>query len=234
MHYVKLFPDSKIPVPDENRHRIISDDPAVHAEWKKARYNLGLLMAENHRVTLDFDVLECGREFYRKYRDLCTYIVTTTRGVHFRFFGHTQTRKIKVGNDDVGDIKGNGHVVEAGCRVKGKIYTLIRDGPLQPFPEHLFPIPEKEVKTYDQIDENDPVRRLMRARAWLKTRDGGEDGNGRGLRMMKTCRALFVKFQLTEDQVWPLILEHNEQKNRPPYTLKQLAHKLKDSQKGLT
>lgn len=230
---VRLFPNDKRPAPDEHNHRLISDDPFVHEQWRRAPYNLGLLLAENHLVVLDFDIVEWARKFYREHRELCTHIVRTPRGAHFRFFGHTKTRKIIENGEEVGDIKGNGHVVEEGNRVRGKLYSLLRDGPLQPFPEHLFPIPETEVKTYAEIDEEDPVRRLMRARAWMKNREGGEDGNGRGLRMIKTCRALFAKFRLTEDQVWPLILEFNERACRPPYNEKQLRHKIVDSQKGL-
>jgi hypothetical protein len=123
-------------------------------------------------------------------------------------------------------------VVWIGSQIRGKVYRLIRDGPpLQPFPEHLFPIDEKET-TQQPIDENDPVRRLIRARKWILKREGKEDGNGRGLQMIKTCRALRVQVGLTEDQMWPLILEFNE-RNFPHYTEKQLRHKIEDSKKGL-
>ena len=115
-------------------------------------------------------------------------------------------------------------------------YRWIAQGELPQFSdyEHLFPREQKRQEVnYQTIDETDPVRRLIRARAWMLLREGGEDGNGRGLRMIKTCRALFAKFGLTEDQVWPLILEFNERACVPPYTEKQLRHKIHDAQKGL-
>ena len=240
MKLIRLENDSKTPPLGKSWKRGISDDPEEHARWLAEGYNVGLPLEENGRVVLDFDGVnhiggrDLAREFCKKYRDLCTNIVETAAGnIHFHFSGKTKTRKILNENGkEIGDIKGNGYVVWVGSQIQGKFYRLLQEGPLQPFPEHLYPIIEKE-DNRQPIDENDPIRRLKRAMAWMKKREGGEDGNGRGLRMIKTCRALFKKFGLTEDQAMPLILEFNERACVPPYTDKELRHKLDDAKKGL-
>lgn len=225
MKLIRLAPNSKIPVKGESWKEGISDDPDEHAHWLAGGYNVGFPLEENGRVVVDYDRnIEAAREHYR--RTLCEVIVKTARGVHFHYSGQTKTRKF-----EDGDIKGNGYVVFPPSTVNGHQYQFIKRGELQPFPEHLFPIIEKEVKP--TITEDDPMRRLKRAMAWMKKREGGVDGSGRGLAMIKTCRALFQMFGLTEDQALPLILEFNERECKPPYTDKELRHKIEDSQKGL-
>lgn len=238
MKRIPLAAGSKKPLGGEDWHNRMSADPAEHQKWLDQGLNIGLPLKENNRVVLDWDGEEhkggrdLARAFYKQYSELCTFIVETAAGnIHFHFSGSTKTRKIYENGKEVGDIKGSGYVVWVGSVIKGKVYRIIREGPLQPFPEHLFPIPERSVQA-KHIDENDPVRRVLRARAWLKKRDVKEDGNGRGLQTIKTCRALFGMFGLTEEQVWPLMLEYNERCCVPPYTEKQLSHKILDAQKG--
>ncbi len=234
---IQLESDSKEPPKGRSWKRGISDDPVEHARWLAEGYHVGLPLEENNRSVLDFDGpnhengREYARQFYQRYRELCTFIVETAAGnIHFHFRGSTKTRKIYEAGKEIGDIKGNGYVVWIGSTIHKKAYRLIQGGELKPFPEHLFPIEKKE-DNRQPIDENDPVRRLIRAREWMKKREGKADGNGRGLQLIKTCRALFGMFGLTEDQVWPLILEFNE-RNVPPYSEKQLRHKVEDAQKG--
>ena len=232
IHLIPLSPGCKAPLAGESWKDRISSEPQQHRRWLDEGLNLGMPLEVNNRSVLDFDGVnhengrQLARAFYRKHPDLCTCIVETAAGnIHFHFEGSTKTRKIYKHGKEIGDIKGNGYVVWIGSSIRGKVYRLIKDGPLQPFPEHLFPIAEKRHSGLARIDEDDPVRRIMRAREWMKKREGKEDGNGRGLQMIKTCRALFQMFGLTEEQVWPLILEFNE-RCVPPYTEKQLRHKM--------
>ena len=243
MKLIPLAHGSKSPLAGEDWHDRISDDPAEHARWLAEGFNVGCPLEENGRSVLDFDGedhiggRELAREFYEKYSQLCTCIVETSAGnIHFHFQGKTKTRKLlNESGKEIGDIKGNGYVLWEGSRIKGKVYRILRDGPLPPVSEldKIYLIIEKE-NNRPAIDEDDPMRRLKRAMAWMKKREGGEDGSGRGLRMIKTCRALFKMFGLTEDQALPLILEFNERACVPPYTEKQLRHKIEDAQKGLT
>ena len=199
------------------------------------------MMKENKRVVLDFDGLEhkggkeLAREFYKKYRELCTgpIVETPSEGIHIHMSGETETRKIlDAQGREIGDVKASGYVKWIGT-VRGKAYRLLQDGPLQPFSkiEHLFSIPEKKEDSRQAIDEDDPVRRLIRAREWMKKREGKEDGNGRGLQMIKTCRALFGKFGLSKPAVWPLILEYNE-RCKLGYTVEDIRHKIEDAFRG--
>lgn len=203
--------------------------PRRKGPWKLSteppQGNIGLTL--EGRSVVDFDDKEAGRQFYREHPELCTVIVETRRGAHFHFTGETKGRKF-----ESGDIKSGptSYVVMPPSVVDGWEYRFVREGELLPFPEELFPIVEKTREVTQNLI-SDPMQNLKRAMAWMKKREGGEDGNGRGLRMIKTCRALFEKFGLTEDQALPLILEFNERECKPPYTDKELKHKIRDSQK---
>ena len=247
---MNLFPlakNSKVPLPGHGSFSLITDDEEIHKKWLQDGFNLGMPLRENHRVVADFDGLNhengivYAREFYQRYKEIFgepphVIVRTPSNGIHFHFEGISKTRAILDQNGNkIGDVKASGYVLWIRSQVKGNVYRLIQDGALQPFPEELFPrkeVDEKvDVEKTRVVNERDPVRRIVRARAWMKHREGKEDGNGRGLQMIKTCRALFRMFELTEEQVWPLILEYNE-RCIPPYTLDQLKHKITDSQKG--
>ena len=236
-YLIRLIPNTKQPPRGPQQ---ISNDPAVHQEWLRDS-DLGLMLKESKRVVLDWDGYDhkggkdLARMFFKKFRELCTgpILETPSGGIHMHYSGETQTRKIlDAEGREIGDVKGSGYVKWIGT-FRGKAYRLLQDGPLQPFSkiEHLFPIPEKKEENRQAIDEHDPVRRLVRARAWMMKREGKEDGNGRGLQTIKTCRALFRKFLLTEAQVWPLMLDYND-RCKLGYTVEDLRHKIADAMKG--
>jgi hypothetical protein len=226
---IKLRPNSKVPAGDSWE---LGDEEQAR-QWINQGFNTGTMMKESGLVVADFDAKESGRQFYRKYKSLCSVICETRRGVHFYFSGESQTRGIYENDQKVGDVKASGYCVSVPSVVDGFHYRWIAQGILQPFPDELFPILQRTRNDLRQsIGEDDPVRRLIRAHAWMKQREGKEDGSGRGLQMIKTCRALFEKFGLTEDQVWGLILEYNE-RCIPPYSEALLRHKIEDSKKGM-
>lgn len=229
MNYLRLTPNAKTPdvLKGKSINSASTDDQSEVERWISQGFNIGLRLAGI--TVVDFDNKEAAREFWKKHRDLCTVTVETRRGLHAHFSGQTQGRKF-----DSGDIKTgpNSYVIIPPSVVDGWKYRHVTNGELLPFPAELFPIVESTRTALQAIDEDDPVRRVIRARAWLAKRDKKEDGNGRGLQTIKTCRALFRMFQLTEEQVWPLILEYNERCCIPPYSENQLRHKILDSQKG--
>ena len=178
---------------------------------------------------VDFDDKEAGRAFFREHQDLCTFIVETRRGVHFHFNEETKGRKFKYGDIKSGPTQ---YVVYPPSIVDGWTYKFVRQGELLDFPESLFPIAETRTEVA-AVMEDDPVHRVIRARAWMLKRETKEQGSGRGLQTIKTFRAFFAKFGLTEEQVWPLALEYNERFCVPLYTEQKLRHKISDAQKGL-
>lgn len=114
--------------------------PREEGPWKLhkdlPKGNVGKIL--KGETLVDFDNgLDSAREFYKSCPDLCTVISRTRRGIHFFFKGETQTRKFAHG-----DIKSGEHAyaVIPPSVVDGHEYRWIRQGELQPFPEHLFPI----------------------------------------------------------------------------------------------
>lgn len=130
--YLKLVPNSKGPVAGPWQFS--------EAPWKG--FNNGLTLKD--RTVVDFDVIEQAREFWKRYRDLCTCIVRTPGrpGIHFHFRGETRARKFEHGDLKSGP---NSYVVVPPSRTDAGTYLWISQGELLPFPEELFPAKQKEV-----------------------------------------------------------------------------------------
>ena len=231
--YVKLLKLDKGPVAGPWQ---TTTEPS---EFLRDGFNVGLRLRRLTAVDIDAGK-EFARKFYMDHKEIISTIIETYRGCHFLFSGETKQRALMINGKKFGDIKSgeNSYLVSPPSVVRqidGTCwkYRQVQAGILQSVShiDTLFPIERKEISKSLTIDESDPVRRVIRARAWVMKREKKEDGNGRGLQTIKTCRALFTYFGLSEDQVWPLILEYNERCCIPPYSEKQLRHKIKDSQK---
>ena len=224
MKLIPLAHNSKSPLKGDDWHNRISDDPDEHAHWSAQGYNRGMPLEENNRSVIDFDDKEAGREFYRKHKELCTVMVETRRGVHFHFAGKTATRKF-----EHGDIKGNGYVMWVGSQVNGWIYRLIETGPLQPFPEHLFPIERKEV---NREAEPDGVLRVRRAEEYGKQVFAIAGSNGHNTTFRLVC--FYRDIGLTEGEAYLVLERWNETNTDPKWTPKEMTHKVKSAyrQKG--
>ncbi len=223
MKLIPLAENSKSPLAGEDWHNRISDDPAEHARWLAEGLNVGLPL--DGRSVVDFDDKDAAREFYRKHKELCTVMVETRRGVHFHFAGSTKTRKF-----EYGDIKGNGYVVYPPSQVRGWIYRLIETGPLQPFPEHLFPIVEKEVTQREK--EPDGLLRVRRAEEYGKLVFAVSGSGGHNTTFRFVC---FMRdIGLTDGEVLLVLREWNKTNATPPWTEKELSHKIRSAfkQKG--
>ena len=215
MKLVPLARGSKAPdcKKGQDWHDLITDDPVEIDRWKERGLNLGLPLFENQRSVIDFDGTdtidgrEAARDFYRRHKPLCTVITESRRGIHFHFSGETKTRKF-----ELGDIKGNGYVVYPESVVSDFRYRLIELGELQPFPEHLFPIEQKQTATRKEI---------RNVAAYIKKIHSiqGENGSAALIRTIARCR----DNGLTEAEATILILEWNETNAVPPWPHDQLA-----------
>jgi hypothetical protein len=201
----------------------------VRGDWQLSPelwegFNNGLTLKD--RTVVDFDVLEEARNFWRRYRDLCTYAVRSIRGVHFHFEGETQARKFAHG-----DIKSGEHayVVIPPSIVAGVEYKYICQGELQEFPEDLFPKIEKEIH-HEVIEETDVLRRITRARLWLATVDPAVSGQNGHKTFFRACAKMFQMFDLSISEAYPLILEYNE-RCLPSFSEAEVLHKLSDAAK---
>lgn len=134
MFLTPLIHGTKIPLAGGSWKDRMSANPLEHAIWLEQGFNVAMPVAENGRVVVDYDRKDAARAFWKKFRDLCTVVVETRRGVHFHFSGSTATRKF-----EHGDVKGNGFVLMPPSVVAGHKYVFVRQGDLHPFPEHLFP-----------------------------------------------------------------------------------------------
>lgn len=154
--------------------------PAERGPWRLTDElpdgNVGLTLED--RTVLDFDNKQEGRNFYQLHSERCTVIVETRRGVHFHFAGETQARKFQHG-----DIKSGPHayVVIPPSIVGGWHYRWVREGELQPFPVHLFPLEQKREVIKKQIKD---------ARAYIAKIESiqGQSGSAGLVRAAARCR----------------------------------------------
>ena len=172
---------------------LASSDPAVHAEWIDRRWNLGLLLLG--LVVIDIDAgKDFAREFWKKHvkENLWNVAVETYRGIHLIFTGETQSGKLVIDGQTVGDKKAgkNSYVVTPPSQVlqeNGTLweYRYIRGyewkDPL-PFPGYLFP----EVERTRTITR----KKIRSLDAYLATVESKQGSNGSAglVRAAAVCR----------------------------------------------
>lgn len=181
MRLIPLAHDSKQPLAGADWHARISDDPEVQKRWLSEGLNVGLPVAENGRVVVDFDDRSAGQEFMRKHPELCTVIVETRRGIHLYFSGATKTRKFPHG-----DIKGNGYVVAPPSKVGGFQYRFVRSGELQPFPDAMFP-PMEATRNGVSAVTRGAIKNVDAYLARIESRQG-QNGSAGLMRAAYVCR----------------------------------------------
>jgi hypothetical protein len=158
------MPNEKRPLEGRRVEDTVTDDPHEIRRLRELGYGLGLLLSENNLSVADFDDKDAGRVFWRDHykEGIIQAASETRRGAHLIFSGRTKTRKF-----EHGDIKGNGHIVIPDTVIDGWRYRWIlelRTLDLAPFPEHLFPVPQKKEVKPEEC--NDSFRRIIRARAY--------------------------------------------------------------------
>lgn len=78
---------------------------------------------------------------------------------------------------------------------------------------------------------DDPSEAVTRARAYLRHVEGAVSGQYGHNRCFRAACILVQKFGLGFDQAWPLLHEWNRDKNLPPFSDRELEHKLRDALK---
>ena len=238
MHLVPLSRESKKPLAGDDWHNRMSDVPADVAEWIAQGLNVGCPMFENNRVVVDFDGLnhrdgkEVARQFHKQYQRLfgqppANIVQTPSDGIHFHFEGQSKTRKIvNADGKDIGDIKSSGYCLIPPSRVNGTPYVWIRRGPIQRFPEEMFPVKESEVPQR-VIEETDGMRRVTRAKAYGQTITAvsGQKGHNSTFRFCCWMRDI----GLTTGEAFAVLVAWNETNCFPQWSVGELNHKVQSA-----
>jgi hypothetical protein len=195
--------------------------------------NIAILTGEiSNLVVLDFESREDAAWAWKELGASTTCISVTRRGLHFLFRhpGGPVPNAIKARNRF--DVRGDGgYIVAPPSMVNEHTYHWLPGfelcGPddLPVFNRDWLPEfrkPERE------IDENDPLRRISRARAYVAKIGGAVSGQGGSNATFRVACKLIQEFRLTIDQAWPILLEYNE-RCVPPWSEKDLKHKLEDA-----
>lgn len=217
-------------------------DRAKHEEWfVQNGFKVGLRTGGVSGLAyIDCDNRENAVALYRELGSKIKAIIQTPRGFHFPFRTPDEPVRNAVRAKIMGalaDVRGEGgQVISPPSTISGKVYHFIHGFELDPKKLEVFDprwIEQKTVRR-EPIHEDDTLRRITRARAWLAKHEPAISGQGGHKQMFSACCWMFQKFQLTMDKAWPLILEYNE-RCVPPFSEKELRHKLLDaSQKPVT
>ncbi len=214
-------------------------DPLTRAELqshtRRRLYNLGIWLGreEEYGRLMVVDIDGGGIEWARERGMTSPMIARTSKGLHLymrHLLGEQRTRIHP--NGELVDFKFSGYCVappswneEAGFR-----YEWV-SGPVPPeeltlFREEWLPrAPARDVRV--EIPDGDMV---ARARAYLATVEGAVSGQGGHKRTFRAACVLVQKFGLSGPEAWPLLLEWNE-KCQPPWSERELLHKLEDALK---
>ncbi|MFO0935747.1 MAG: bifunctional DNA primase/polymerase [Gemmataceae bacterium] len=175
---------------------------------------------------MDRVIAECGDTPYR--------VRTPRGGVHL---GYRARRGVTLGNhvDVKGltiDIRTNGGIaLLPPSRTENGDYRWLSDG--LPHRNQL-PIAqigwlrERKRKVESAIIVTDSSNAAIRARAYLQTIEPAVSGQRGHDRMFRVACVLVNKFGLSWEMAWPLFVEFN-QKNLPPFSERELTHKLRDA-----
>lgn len=185
-------------------------------KWFAEGLNFGLIT--DRAAVLDFDDKEPAREFFKRNRRLIRTIVETRRGIHFYF--RNEGIRNTTGTPDVRGI--GGYVVSPGSVVKGHLYRFVEG------------FDEIDPKKMEPLREEWMPKRITAQQKWI--RDGtkyimhiyaisGQGGHNATFRAVCKLRDA----GMSEAEALAAILEWNQRNAEPPWTVKELLHKVRDA-----
>jgi hypothetical protein len=221
MKLIPLLPNSKEPLRGKSWLQRISDDPETQRNWLRRGLNIGCPQRHNNLTVADFDVPGTGEQWIEEHGGevLLSVIVRTRKGLHLYFSGQTQTRKFAHG-----DIKsGIGYCVFPPSRVDGHKYEFLRNdwGRLSPFPEELFPYEAPGAPPGTVTDGIRNVRRYVRGIRAISG-SGGHNATFRAACCLRDAG-------FSEAEALAEMVEWNQTNAEPPWTVKELLHKVRDA-----
>jgi len=225
-----LSPNSKIPPAGVSWKTTGSEDRAVQRKWRASGNNLGFPTGSvNGAVVIDFDDKALARLFYRGNRAELGTMVETRKGVHFYFrIGETVVRNSQKKDGFPYDVRGEGgYVVYPDSIVDGWTYKFVRGhgeidlARLPLLKPELIPPPAPKAKAID----DEPMRRIYRARLWIQKVPGAVSGQGGHAATWRVACHLTGRFGLSVTEAMPLMLEWNDG-CKPPWSFYELSRKL--------
>lgn len=248
-----LSPRSKVPLIAGGRGCLdATKDEGKIGEWweKEPNANAGVACGEASGVfVVDVDTYK-GASFEQlleasglsEATEICTRVVKTARGgLHYYFKYPFGGIGCKNGILPGIDIKGaGGYVVAAGAVTDDGPYVLIADNEVEDCPIQILNLlVDKMVKknlpaalsrgapsTSSHVSD-----RVIRARKYISTIPGAVEGNDGSGQLMKVCRHL-RGFGLSDDEMYSVLSEDYNPKCVPPWSEKELWHKIKSAAPG--
>ena len=127
-----------------------------------------------------------------------------------------------------------GYIVAVGSVIDGRPYKWIYDADLADIPEELKQVDEPKPPQPDQppsplANSQDAARR---ASAYLATMPEAISGQGGHNALMSAAGALVVGFRLDDETAFRLLWDEYNPRCKPPWTEKEIRHKLTDARKN--
>lgn len=228
-----LLPNSKVPPAGVSWKRTMTADIEEHRRWRREGRNVGYPTGTpNGAVVIDFDDKQLARGFYKARQSELQTMVETRKGVHFYFrTGGLEVRNSQKKEGYPYDIRGEGgYVVYPDSVVDGWRYKFVRWHEavevecLPLIPPELIPKPTER----PLVIEDEPLRRIYRARLWIQKVPGAISGQGGHDATYRVACHLVQRFGLSLSEAMPLLLQWNDTCT-PPWTFRDLSKKLNDA-----
>ena len=223
-----VAPRDKRPLSAHGVKDATTDEATIRRWWtERPDANIGLACGEFVVVDVD-DLAEWGD------KTIDTYTVRTGSGkLHYYCSpgGNPKTRRLSKGIE----VRGAGAYVVAPPSIhpSGGRYEVIADAPLADFPAWLTPAGNLAGLVDPTATPTAPRERpdaLTRFRLYAENLDpaiSGQGGHAATLRFACEC----FRFGLTESEAWGELCDYSARRCSPPWSEKELRHKLKEGRK---
>lgn len=230
----------KHPVGDHWQRSACRDVDDVRDAFARHTGNVGIYLGGSGLVVLDFD----GAPGRHALESLESELVETRRarsgsgGEHwlYRFASWQSPDEVSDRRVAIGwDVKHKGQFLVAPSRhVSGGAYEWLNDAPIAELPDALYArirkpvVPAPSSRSGGSAPGGDRATLLRRARAYVDRMPAAVSGAGGHDATFSVARKLLQDFGLGEGDAWDILLEFN-QRCEPPWSERELRHKLDDA-----
>lgn len=222
----------KHPVGHAWQKRASSDVDAVRRLFARHSGNIGVCLAGTPFVVLDFDGPQ-GLAM-RDSLDLPETLIARSGsgGEHWVYRLQPWQSADEITDHAAGlkwDVKKRGQIVVApSIHASGGAYEWTNEVPPAPLPDAIYERIRRQHRQAPKPHAASSTSMVERARAYVSTMPAAIAGAGGHSATWNVARKLAQDFQLSEADTWALLCEYN-QRCTPPWSEKELRHKLEDA-----
>lgn len=218
--------------------QIASSERAKHEEWfENNGYAVGLLTGERNRlVYVDCDQRNEAERFFREFRSRIHSIIITPHGVHFPF-KHPGEKianavRSRIGNA-LADIRGDGgFVIAPPSLIDGKAYRFVEGYELDVSKLEIFDPQWVKSKTPSLSPAFSPRGNIKNPIKYISRIIAVSGSGGHNATFRAAC--VLKNNGIPETEALAIMVEWNMTNAQPPWTTRELLHKVRSAYESNT